>query len=268
MKVSAIASTAVWATLLPAPAAMAVERSPFEDRLRLTMGAWSAATATDLRADAGNGAPGTLVSGEDDFGLRARSEMADVELELRLRPRHKLRLNYFQLDRRASTQLDRQFDFGDQTYFVDDLADSQLDLSNFSTTFSWMFLRRERFELGFTLGLHLYQFEGEVAVPARLIEERESEAGPVLLPGLEASVRLGRRWHAEARIEYLDVTVEQVQADFRNRRAAVFYRFNDNVAVGAGYVSFDSLVILDDPGESGRWKFSNSGGELLFRVGF
>ncbi len=269
-RASAIAAATAAAAMFATPVASAVERSPFEDRFRLTMGAWSASTETTLRADANDGSPGTLLSAEGDFGMRERSEMADVEVELRLRPRHKLRLNFFQLDRQATTVLTRQLEFGEQTYLVDDVTDSQLDIGNFSVSYSYMFVRRDRFELGASFGLHLYEFNGRVAVPARLIEEEESEAGPVPLVGLEGAVRFNSRWHAEARMEYLGFSADRgdVRVRFTNLRAGVFYRFNDNMSAGLGYVMLDSNVRLKDPGNSGRWEFSNRGGELLFRVGF
>ena len=62
--------------------------------------------------------------------------------------------------------------------------------------------------------------------------------------------------------------VEEVAADLMNLRAAVFYRFNNNVAAGLGYTRFDSEVDIADPDDSGRWKFANSGGELFLRVSF
>lgn len=256
--------------LLASGAAHAADRlgTPFGDRFRLTSGLLSVATETQVRSDADNGSPGTLVSGEKDLGLRERTEMADVEAELRLRPRHKLRFNYFQLDRRAQTQLTRQIDFGNQSYLVDDFTQSRLAVSNFSVTYSYLFMRRERFELGASLGLQMYQFEGDVDVPARLIKEQESESAPVPILGLEAAVRFSSRWHAEARAEYLSATVDQVEGNMKNLRAGVFYRFSNNIAAGLGYALCNSRVLLKDPGNSGRWNFDNRGGELLFRVSF
>ena len=182
---------------LCAPGAFAAEtmRTPFEDKFRLTSGFLYSDTDTLVRVDQDNGAIGTLVSGEGDLGLRDRTAMADIEVELRLRPRHRIRLNYFELDRRQQTVLNRQIEFGEETYLLNDLTESRLGVSNFSTTYSYLFLRRDKFEMGASLGLQLYSFEGELSVPARLIDENESETGPVPLAGLEASAIISSRWH-------------------------------------------------------------------------
>lgn len=243
--------------------------TPLEDRFRLTSGLFSARTATDIRIDPSTGPiTGTEVSGESDLGWRDRSEQADVEAELRPRLRHKLRFGYFQSKRDASTVLDRQVVFGDEVYQNAERVESKFDVSDFNLTYAYMFLRRDRFELGASLGLHLYQFEAEASVPARLVEESEKRAGPVPAAGLEALVRITDRVHVEARGEYLNVQVDEVEGSLRNWKAAVFYRFNNNIAIGAGYMALNTKVLVTETGDSGRLNFDNRGGELLLRVSF
>ena len=65
--------------------------SPFADYFRLSAGLLSASAETEMRLDADDGTLGTVVSGEDDLGLRDKSEMGDVEMEIRIRERHRLR---------------------------------------------------------------------------------------------------------------------------------------------------------------------------------
>ena len=256
--------------LLCAPGIFAAEkaRSPFEDKFRLTIGAFSNLTDTQLQIDEDDGTVGTLVSGENDLGLRDRTLMADVEVEMRLRPRHRVRLNYFALDRRQQKVLTRQIEFGEETYLLNDLTESRLAISNFSTTYTYLFVRRPKFEMGASLGLQMYSFEGEISVPARLVEEDESETGPVPILGLEASAIISSRWHLEARVEYLGVEIDEVKAHLKNLKGGIFYRFNNNVTTGLAYAVYNSEVRSTEPGSSGRWDFDNRGGELIFRVSF
>ncbi len=261
---------AALAALLIAPGAFAADRlaSPLQDYFRLTAGVFSATTTTEARLDASDDALGTVVSGEDDFGLRDRSELTDIEAELHARKRHKVRFNYFQLNRRATVPLQRNILFGDDLYTINEITAARLDVSDFSATYSYLFMRRERFEIGASLGLHLFQFEGAADIPARFVENSSERSGPLPAIGLEGAVRLTRRLHAELRVEYLDVHVDDMDLGLTNWRARVFYRFNDNVSVGVGYTALRQRFDIVDPGESGALNLENRGAEVMFRVGF
>lgn len=268
-------TTGLCMALLAAGVAPAEDRlgNPLEDHFRLTAGWFMASTSTDIRLDAttlvsGMATPGTSLSAEDDLGLRNRSDLADVEAELRMRKRHKVRFNYFQLNRKASAMLSRQIRFGDDLYQINDRVDSQLDISSFTTTYSYAILRRERFQIETSLGLQLMQFEAQARVPARNLDEEETQTGPVPALGVQATVRFNRHLHAEARAEYLSPKVGDLEGTFKTLRGSVWYRFNRNLAAGLGYALLDSEVTSKDPGDSGQFQFRNEGAELLFRASF
>lgn len=242
--------------------------NPLEDRVRLSAGWWRAGTSTDIRLDAANGILGTPISAEEDLGLRDSSDMADADIELRVRERHKLRFGYFGLNRKARATLERQVRFGDDLYLISDQVDSQLDISSFNVTYSYSFLRRERYELGASLGLQMLQFDARARVFARNLEEEESQTGPVPAPGLHATVRFSERFHAEARAEYLRAHIDDFEGKFMTAKAALWYRFTPNLAAGVGYALLEAEVISNETGDAGEFNFRNDGAELLFRASF
>lgn len=254
-----------------APIALAQQDSfgsPQDDRFRITAGIFSASTQTDLRLDADNGAPGTELSAEDDLGLRDQGELANVEVEVRIRERHRVRLNYFASDRQASTTLTRTIQFGNDVYAVGDLVNSSIDLRMFGANYAYELLRVERYELGLSFGLSLIEVQADAEVPARRISEQESGTGPIPMFGAHALFRLSRRFHLEARGEYLQVRVNDLEGSLTNLHAGLLYRFNRNLGVGVGYTFFDTEVVSEDVDDSGEFKFGNSGAELFLRVSF
>ena len=76
---------------------------------------------TRLRVDAENpalgmgGITGTTVSGERDFGLDSRIPQGRIEIIFRLRQNNRLRVDYFEGNRRGSRAMDRTILFGDET---------------------------------------------------------------------------------------------------------------------------------------------------------
>jgi hypothetical protein len=242
--------------------------SPFADYFRLTAGLLSASSETELRLDADDGTPGTVVSGEDDLGLRDQSEMGDVEMELRIRERHRLRVSYFRIDRSASQVIDRDIQFGDDLFTAGDQVESQLDWREFSITYGYTFLRHERFEIYGTFGLHLTEVKAAGEVDADDIREEESGTFPIPAIGVGTLVRISDRFHFEARGDYLTVSYEDIEGEMLDLRGSVLYRFNRNLSLGAAYVFTQREATSEDVGDSGFFDLRHSGPELFLRVTF
>ncbi len=242
--------------------------SPLEDYFRLTAGLLSASSETELRLDADNGTPGTVVSAEDDLGLRDQSEMGDVELELRIRERHRLRFNYFRLDRSASQTIDRQIQFGDDVFDAGDLVDSRLDWREFSVTYGYTFLRHARYEIYGSFGVHLAEVRAVGEVDADDIGEEENQTFPIPAIGAGTLVRISDHFHCEARVDYLSVSYEDIDGTLLDLRGSVVYRFNRNLALGAAYVLTKREATSEDIGDSGFFDLHNDGPELFLRVTF
>lgn len=242
--------------------------SPLEDHFRLSAGVLSTTSDTELRLDADDGTPGTLISAEDDLGLRERSEQADVELELRIRERHRLRFGYFRLDRRAARTIDRQILFGDEVFTVSDVVHSRLDWREFGVTYAYTFLRRARSEIYGSFGLRLIEVGASGQVPAENIREEENEAAPIPALGVGTQLRMTDRFHFEARAEYLEADVDEFDGTLIDLRAALLYRFNRNLALGAAYMLTEREANSADVGDSGRFQLRNDGPILFIRVAF
>ena len=261
---------ATCALALGAPLVFAQDRlgSPHEEKFRLRAGVFSADTDTDMRLDADDGTLGTEVSAEEDLGLADHSDVGDVEVELRIREKHRVRFNYFKIERAATEVLDRTIRFGNDVYNAGDEVLSSIDMRNFALTYSYEALRFDRYELGVALGVNIVELNAQARVPARGIREEESRAGPTPTVGIHTLVRITERIHAEARADYMQLQVDDFEGTVTNLYGAVVYRFNRNIGVGLGYMLLDTEVESNDPGDTGRFNISNSGGLLFVRVTF
>lgn len=256
--------------VLTTPSAHAQETisSPFADYFRLSAGLLSASAETEMRLDADDGTLGTVVSGEDDLGLRDKSEMGDVEMEIRIRERHRLRLNYFRIDRSAVATIDRDIQFGNDLFDAGDQVESRLDWREFSITYGYTFLRRERYEIYGTFGLHLTEVSAAGEVDADDVREEENGTFPIPAIGVGTLIRFSDRFHFEGRVDYLQVSYQDIEGTMLDFRGSVVYRFNRNLAVGGAYVLTQREATSEDVGDSGFFDLQHSGPELFLRVTF
>lgn len=242
--------------------------TPFNDHVRLTAGLLSATADTELRLDADDGTTGTPVSGEDDLGLADRGEFADIEAEVRIRERHFVRFNYFRLDRAATTTITRQIQFGNDTFEPGDEVESTLDLREFTATYAYRFVRKPRFELYGSFGLHLTEFVAEGRVRARGLREDESEVAPLPALGLGAEVAFTNRIFMSAFVDYLQASVDDFEGEILDARITALYRFTRNLSAGLGYFLLERKVDSFDPDDSGHFRLTDSGAELFLRMSF
>src|SRR5437868_13548518 len=102
--------------------------SPITDRFYVRGTFFNPAITTSLRIDAQSpgpglvGTPGTVLSGEKDLGLDSRIPQGRIEIMFRLRERNRLRVDYFETNRRGDHVIARQVVLGDETFQAADLV--------------------------------------------------------------------------------------------------------------------------------------------------
>src|SRR5882762_590664 len=87
--------------------------SPTEERVRLSLGVVRVSNNTNLQLDSSGGITGTPINLEDVFGLDKSDYEAKIQAMVRVGERHRLRFDYFSLDRTASTMVTQPIIFRD-----------------------------------------------------------------------------------------------------------------------------------------------------------
>ncbi len=240
------------------------------DRFGMQFGVMNSSNSTTIRFDADNGTPGTVLSAEDDLGLKDKKLLARGDVWFRMRERHRMRLsNYFvPLDRNGDTVLNRTIQFGNSVYAVNERVTSKLKVNLMALTYTYSIVKNERVEAGLSFGFDILGFEAEATVPARLRTEREERSGPAPLLGGDLTARVYGKFYAEARAGFLRVNVSDVKGSLTTWEVNALYRLHPNVTLGLGYNSFAFDVDSKNTGDSGRFKLSTRGPMLLARVGF
>ena len=102
--------------------------SPTQERVRLSIGASRQSSTTDLRLDSSAGVQGTPVSGEDTFGLDKSDIEPKFQAMVRVGERHRLRFDYFSLDRTGNATIVDPIIFRDVTLQPGDPLRTNLSL--------------------------------------------------------------------------------------------------------------------------------------------
>lgn len=242
--------------------------SPVNDHFYIRGSYFSANVTTLARQDPTAVQVGTEVNGESDLGFDDKIDQGRMELGFRLRDNHRLRVDYFKLNRSGDRRLTRQVVFDTTTYNINDRVQSLADLRLLGFTYTWSFLHTTRFEAGVGLGLYLVNAEAEGRVTARNIREDGSAGAAFPTAALDGAWRVSRRWSVTARAQLLSLGISDVKGEFADYHLDVQYRWKPNVALGLGYSSIGINAVSSDVNNPGRFKLETKGPEAFLRVSF
>src|SRR5258707_7989417 len=203
-----LASLAWFATLAHAEDYL----SPTEERVRLSLGVVRVSNNTNLQLDSSAGITGTPVNVEDAFGLDKSDYEAKIEAMVRVGERHRLRFDYFSLDRTGQLDVTQPIVFRDVILQPGDPLNSNLSIRTFGITYEYSFLHSDRFEVAATIGIHDTDISARARVQtqARHVNQTEDQAGPVPTLGLDATYVVSKRFYFDARAQYFRVRINDL----------------------------------------------------------
>lgn len=242
--------------------------SPITDRFYLRGLYYQPSLTTDARFDSDAGTAGTPFNGETDLALDDVADQGRMELMFRMREKHRLRVDYFKLERDGNTILARTINFRNDTYNAGDRVESVIDWRMMGFTYTYSPFKGERYEFGVGLGLHLIEAEARAVIRARSIREDGSGVGILPTLAVDGAYRISKRWSVTGRAQYLSVGVSDVDGSFADFHVDAQYRWRRNFSVGLGYsaINFDADITSADL--PGRFAIDAKGPELFFRVSF
>ena len=242
--------------------------SPITDHLALTGGFFWGHVTTFGQFNSGKGLPGTTLTAEQDLGLTDQVYQPRIELMFRLQKRGRLRVNFFDLRRSGEKQLDRKIQFGDQTFLADETVQSTINWRQMDLTYTYSFLRGERYELGAGMGVHLLEAQATAQIPSTPQRADYSQAGPFASVALDGTYLIDRHWAFSARAQYLHVSVGNFSGLLEDYHTDLQYRWRRNLAFGVSYDYAQDEVDVRNHDPSGVLRLTFTGPELFVRVSY
>ncbi len=249
---------------------------PLEDRFALTLGTYFLSSDTTLRVDELRGVGvGTEFEVEDVFHFD-EDTVFRVEGAWRFRPRHSLRLMYFESDRTRTDTIDRNIEFGDESFPLGASATMRFEFTIMELAYRYAFLKRDNLELAGSFGVHNIEFKtalhASIASPGLgsiSAQDDASTDAPLPVVGLGFTWRMGENIYLQAHAQYFQVKYGDIEGSLLNYQAGVLWQFSQHVGMGAAYNLFD-LGIKADAADSFRGKldWQYAGPQLYLRAAF
>jgi len=244
--------------------------SPTDDRVRVSLGAIRTSSSTTLQVDSSNGLPGTVINGENQFGLDSSDIEPKFQVMVRAGERNRLRFDYFTLDRTGNAIVAEPIVFRDAVLQPGDPLQSLLNLRLFTITYGYSFWRSEKLEIAATLGITSVEISAQAKVQTETVHlnQLENVAGPYPTPGIDATWVASKRFYFDGRVQYLSVHVDHFDGSLGLYELDALYRFRPNVSFALGYNEVRANLSSTQSSSAGYFNISTKGPEMFVRVAF
>ena len=258
-------------------AAQAGESGLLDERCSLALGTFFMSSDTSLRADAfTTGEIGTPFNFEDTFQLDDENVFR-VDASWRVGSRHLLRAMHFESDRSVSNVIDRDINFGDETFPIDAQVRADFDFDITELAYEYVLLDHDNYQLGASFGIHNAGFRiglsADVNSPGgdatvKIAEDVRTNA-PLPVIGLQGRWHIAGDLYAQAHAQFFKLAFGGYEGDLQDYEAALIWQVTQHVGVGAAYSTFVTQVETDDRDHfEGQLRWRYSGSQLFMRMSF
>jgi hypothetical protein len=265
-----------FACLLSAAPAVAAEEPPdlLNAPFNVALGTFLLETDTEVRLD-GRGGTGTPVDWERTFGGGEATRFR-VDGFWRFAERHKLRVLWFSSSFDETRRLDRDIDWGDETFPVDARVRAQFDFDVYELAYEYAFLRRDAWELTGSIGLHYTDLalalsaraESSGGTLTRDIREEGSVGAPLPVIGLRGLWALPHDLWIDASAQYFALSIDEYDGSLSDLRAALLWQPKRWLGLGIGYNRFGVDVDVERSGFRGSLDWAYEGPMIYYSATF
>jgi hypothetical protein len=255
-------------------AANAEERNPLDAKFIVDTGWFFLSNDTRVRLDGEtSGETGTDIDYDNTFGLGDFDRFrAEALWRFTDSGRHVIRGMYFKNDRSSTRNIDRDINFGDETYPVGASVTAGSELAIIQVSYDYAFLRRENYELAGGIGLHMLDAELSLAATlttqggatTRSAAQDASTGVPLPVLGLRGVWRPSHSFYITGQVQYFYIEFDPYKGSLLDLKATAVWQATDHFGIGVGYNDFRFSFDIDDEGDfEGRLRW-DYGGAMAF----
>jgi len=190
--------------------------------------------------------------------------------------KHRLKGFLFDVSRSRSRTLDRDIEWGGETYPVNAKVDFKFDFTIVELAYEYEFLKRDNYEIGASVGVHYAQFNSELTAKAAQsggtlegdLKRDANVDAPLPVIGLQGTWKLPNNFWINASGQFFSLTIDEYSGDIQDYRATVTWQPKPWVGIGLGYDYFKVNVDVDKKDFNGSLDWKYDGPMIFYNASF
>jgi hypothetical protein len=212
----------------------------FPDRFMLRVGGYAVGNAsTTARLDSNRLPVGAYIDFSDDLGGETSTTAGRVDGLFRFNDKHGIGFSWYSLKLNGSRSLDRDINWGDQTFPINARVDSELKFDVYKLNYQYSLFHNEKAELGVLLGFHVMRTSAGISAIGINKSQSESVTAPLPVWGLFGEYKFTPRFSAFYNYQMFFISYDdKIKGGLQDFLVGMEYRVLRNVALGAAYNRF------------------------------
>jgi hypothetical protein len=266
---------AAFACLVTAPPVLAEGGDPLSDPFQLTLGTFLVNTDTEVRVD-GKLGTGTPIDFDRSFGDDGDQTRFRLDGSWRFAERHKVRAMVFSTSRSNSREFDQDIEWDDEIFPIGARIKGEVDFDVYQVAYEYLFLRRESWDLGASIGVHYTTFETQLSASVASggtggSVTRKADAdlnAPLPVIGLHGTWSLGNDLWLDATAQFFSLSIDEYDGSLQDYRIGLVWQPKSWAGIGIGYNRFNVDVDVDSSGFKGALDWSYDGPIIYYSAMF
>jgi hypothetical protein len=204
------------------------------DRYYFGVGVFFPKTSTQAQLQNKVSGVGATVDFEQSLDMERSKTVPTAFGRWRIGERWRIDAEYFALNRTSERTLDREIQWGDQTFPLNAQVAAKFNFSDLRVSAGYSFFRTTDKELGVGLGLHVASYETSLRT-ATGGGEGEDVLAPLPVLSLYAQFALTDRWAMGGRLDRFSLSYDKYDGSLTSLGLDIVYQPFRHFGVGAGY---------------------------------
>jgi hypothetical protein len=272
MHFNKITSDTTSGTLLYKAEPKVLEAPWYVEKFSVSAGFFFAFNSTDVTVNSPNRNLGNSFSFENDLGYLQTSPTFLGDLQWRISRRSKIDLSYFGINRSKTRTLQRDIDFGDNTYDINTTVNTFFNTNVYRLSYGYAFFTGKKGEFGAMIGFHIVRASVGIGIVGQNINKSAGNDYAVTAPlpdvGLWGGYVLGPRWALTGEIGYLALTISNINGRIATGNFGLTYNVVNNLKATLGYNGFNFKVTAKENDLDGSLKWGYNGPSLAITFAF
>ena len=241
----------------------------FAERFRVYAQAFFANLNTEVRLDSRTGDVGTTISFEQNLGLDDTKTTGAAGIAWRFAKKHRLRFDYFELNRSAASATTSEIRFGDQVFQAQLPISSFFDTEVYSLSYTYSVLFKEGAEIGLLAGLAVQDLSIGLKsnLATEIIEEETGVTAPIPTFGVTGAYAINEKWSLRGGLSVLSLELslsdeENIGGEIVNLEASIEYAAFENISFELRYAYFDLSTSFEGLGRLSEINYQYRGPKL------
>lgn len=235
----------------------------FVEKFRVSAGFFAPINVAKVAVSRTGTDDGTVIDFEDDLGFKRSAGTVSGDFQYRLKRRSRFDLSYIYINRKSSSTIKKDINFGDNTFPVNADVDAYFKTGIYRVSYGYALFEKPRYEAGVLIGAHIVHskvgLSADGTTTSISLSDNFGFTAPLPDLGVWGGYTFSSRYALIGEIDYFYLKMGETKGRTFATSFAFLYHATKKLDVSINYVGLNFKVDTKKPRLEGNLQWGYSG---------